>query len=321
MLPLKLHQIRYLVAIAQQGSIRSAARELGVTQAAVTQAARELETQCELPLFIRHSSGIGLTPAGRSLLQHAQIIVEQLASADAEMIRYRNAEAAVRLSVGVTPWVAQSLLPAIIQTFHRELPNVQLELFEGLSAVAVPKLREGALDLLIGRTSGLPRHTDLQTTPVFSYEATVAARAGHPRARARSLGQLLECDWLLNYAPQEETLLLNHLFVQHGYEVPARRIHLAHSASLVLELVSRTDMLTFCPWPLLESGGGHGVLVPFHLKEAFAPHEVGIVRRRHDTLSWAAQRFLDYFFDQVRAGMGSRDPALRRVFKSVDVLL
>lgn len=321
MLPLKLHQIRYLVAIAQQGSIRAAARELGVTQAAVTQAARELEAQCEVPLFIRHSSGIGLTPAGRSLLQHAQIIVEQLNSAGADMARHRNAEAAIRLSIGVTPWVAQSLLPAVLQAFHRELPNVQLELFEGLSAVALPKLREGALDLLIGRTSGHPQHTDLQSTPVFAYEATVAGRAGHPHGRARTLGQLLDCDWLLNYAPQEEALLLDHLFVQHGYEVPSRRIHLAHSSSLMLELVCRTDMLTFCPWPLLESGGGHGALMPFHLKESFSPHQVGIVRRRHDTLPWAAQRFLDHFFEQVRIGMTSRDPVLRRVFKSVDVLV
>ena len=60
---MKLHQMRYIAAVAAHGSIRAAARALGVTQAAVTQGMRELEADCQLALFTRHSAGIGLTPA------------------------------------------------------------------------------------------------------------------------------------------------------------------------------------------------------------------------------------------------------------------
>lgn len=318
---MKLHQIRYLVAVAEHGSIRAAARALGMTQAAVTQGVRELEADCRLPLLVRRSSGIALTEAGKALLQHAHIIVEQIGKAEAEMARQRDAGAASRLSIGVTPWVAHSLLPLALQAFRREMPQVQIELFEGLSAVAHPKLREGALDLLIARIPSAQALGDLQATPLFAYESTVTARAGHPRAQARTLAELLDCDWLLNYTPQEQEALFHQLFGQHGLPVPRQRIHMAHSATLMLHLVGQSDMLTFCPWPLIEAEGARGRLVPLPLRESFTPHTVGILRRRHDSLSWAAQRFLAHFSEQVQLGKTSSDPALQRVFRSIEVLV
>lgn len=317
---MKLHQIRYLVAVADCGSVRAAARSLGVTQAAVTQGLRELEASHRLPLFGRQSSGMVLTPAGRALLRHAQLITGQIEQAEAEMALLRGSQAATRLSVAVTPWIAQSLLPHVLKTFRAELPDVQLELFEGLSAVAHPRLREGSLDLLIGRIPAASPHSDLHGTPLFRYEAAVVTRTGHPLAQARSLAELMDCDWLINYAPQEEQSLMERLFLRHGLPVPARHIHLVHSASLLLHLVEHSDMVSFCPWPLIETEGPHGRLVPLRLKETFDPHVVGVVQRGHGPLPWAAQRFVHHLQAQVQACRHTSEPLLQRVFRSIDVL-
>ena len=317
---MKLHQIRYLVAVAGCGSVRAAARSLGVTQAAVTQGLRELEAGHRLPLFERQSSGMVLTAAGHALLRHAQLITAQIEQAEAEMDRLRGAQEPLRLSVAVTPWIAQSLLPHVLKAFCAELPQVQLELFEGLSAVAHPRLREGSLDLLIGRIPAASPHGDLHATPLFRYEAAVVTRTGHPRANARSLAELMDCDWLINYAPQEEQSLMERLFLRHGLPVPTRHIHLVHSASLLLHLVEHSDMVSFCPWPLIETEGPHGRLVPLRLKETFAPHIVGVVQRGHGALPWAAQRFVHHLQAQVQACRHSADPLLQRVFRSIDVL-
>jgi LysR family transcriptional regulator of abg operon len=322
MFPLKLHQLRYLIAIAEQGSIRAAARALGVTQGAVTQAARELEENCGLALFIRRSGGVALTPAGRDLLLHARIVVKQLANAQADMDRRRNVAAATRLSIAVTPWVTISLLPQALRRFHLEAPQVQLEIFDGLSGVALPKLREGGLDLAIGR---LPVNAeisaDLHCTPVFNYQAAVVAREGHPRRDARSIAELLDCDWLLTCPPQEEKTWLDELFTRHGLAVPAGRIHLAHSLHLSLGLMTHSDMFGFWPCPLIESFPGGGQLRALRLREAFKPHTLGIVRRQDDAPSWAAQRFLDHFFREAKAIARSDDPTLKRVFQTVEVLI
>src|SRR5256885_11503488 len=121
---MKLHQMRYLVAVAGCGSVRAASRALGITQSAITQALRELEEGHRLALFERQSSGIVLTPAGRTLLRHAQLITGQMAQAEDEMARLRDTCAVARLSVGVTPWVGQSLLPHVLRAFRAELPQV-----------------------------------------------------------------------------------------------------------------------------------------------------------------------------------------------------
>ncbi|HSV47877.1 MAG TPA: LysR family transcriptional regulator, partial [Ramlibacter sp.] len=252
---MKVHQLRYLAAVASEGSIRAAARALGLTQATVTQGLRELEAHAQVALFSRHGGGVAFTPAGQELLDHAQRVLQQLRQAEAALTRHRDTGAWQRLSVAVTPWVAQTLLPKIIPEFRRELPHVQLELFDGLSSLGYPKLREGSLDLMIGRVGPAEALQGLQAQPLFRYDMTVVARRGHPRADAQSIAQLLDDDWVLNFAPGESDAMMDNLFGQHGHAAPTRRIQLVHSAALMLSLVSRSDMLSICPWPLVETDG------------------------------------------------------------------
>lgn len=78
--PVKLHQLQALVASADAGGIRAAARALGISQAAVTRALRELETEQHLPLFVRTPSGLTFTEYGKALLIHARLVLKQLST-------------------------------------------------------------------------------------------------------------------------------------------------------------------------------------------------------------------------------------------------
>ncbi len=318
--PMKLHQMRYLVAVAAHGSVRAAARALSLTQASVTQGIKELEGSCQVPLFERHSSGIRLNDAGHELLRHAQIIAGELDQAQADLAARRQAATRVRLSIGVTPWLVQALLPQLLASFRSELPEVQLEFYEGLSGLMHPKLRDGSLDLLIGRLPATQLSTDFFALPMFRYETAVMVRRGHPMADTRALADLLSFDWLINYTPQEEAAMLQQLFGQHGLAPPVERIHLAHSASLLLHLVRHSDMITYCPWPLIEAEGVHGHLVTVPLCERFPAHTVGVLHRHH-SLPFVAQRFIHHLRLQVLELQATRDPALRRVLRSLEVLI
>jgi LysR family transcriptional regulator, regulator of abg operon len=318
---MKVHQLRYLATVAAEGSIRAAARSLGLSQATVTQGLRELETHAEIALLTRHGHGIALTPAGQELLVHAQRVTAQLREAEEALARHRDSGATQRLSVGVTPWVAQTLLARVVPAFRAALPHVQLEFFDGLSALAYPKLREGSLDLMIGRIAPDDAMQGLQAMPLFSYDMTVVARLGHPRSAARSLAELLEDDWILNFAPIERAMILDNLFGQHGIEPPRQRIHLAHSASLMLTLVQQTDMLSFCPWPLVETASLRDRLVALPLRERFRSHLVGVVRRAQETPSPAARSFIALFLDAMRHWAASPDhPEWRHVLRSVELI-
>lgn len=317
---MKVHQLRYLVALATEGGIRAAARALHVSQATVTQGLRELEADTQVSLLHRRSGGVVLTAAGQDLLEHAQQVLTQLRLADEALARHRGAGNVERLSVGITPWVAQTLMARVVPAFRAELPHVQLELFDGLSALAYPKLREGQLDLMVGRIAAPEAMQGLRSQPLFSYEMTVVARRGHPLAEAQSVSDLLTTDWILNFTPGEQAAMLDNLFGQHGVVPPMQHIQLAHSASLMLTLVQQTDMVTFCPWPLVETNGLRQSLVALPLRERFRTNVVGLVRRAHEAPSHPASRFMALFMDQVRAWPTSDAPELRRVLHAVDIL-
>ncbi|MGP3299948.1 LysR family transcriptional regulator [Serratia marcescens] len=118
---MKLHQLQALVASADSGSIRAAARHLGLSQAAVTRALRELEQEQALPLLIRTPTGLGFTPYGKTLLAHARLVLNQLEQAQGEMAALRGRTADL-VKAAFTPWLMLTVLPASSapQEFHCE---------------------------------------------------------------------------------------------------------------------------------------------------------------------------------------------------------
>ena len=78
---MKLQQLEVLVAVVEHGGIRAAARQLNVSQAAVTKAMRLLAQEAGLPLLLRKARGITVTAAGARLLARARVISRQEALA------------------------------------------------------------------------------------------------------------------------------------------------------------------------------------------------------------------------------------------------
>lgn len=72
-----LQQLRYLIAIAQSGSISSAAHELYISQSSLSMAVKDIERECGVTIFERSSKGITLTREGSELLGYARQVVEQ----------------------------------------------------------------------------------------------------------------------------------------------------------------------------------------------------------------------------------------------------
>jgi DNA-binding transcriptional LysR family regulator len=295
----KLHQLQALVASAETGSIRAAARSLGISQAAVTRALRELEAAEQLPLLIRAPEGISFTEYGKALLTHARLVLNQLEHAQNELARLRG-RAEGRLSVGVTPWITLTFLAETVLLFRKRMPDIQLELFESLMAVAQPLLRAGDMDFVIGQLDPSIATQEFSCEPVLNYETAVMVREGHPRQDCRSIHDLLDQDWALNFAPDGQDALIDYLFTRHGAQIDSRRIVRAHSLGTLQTLVERADMCTWCPTILKVAPPFKGHLAVLALREAFEPRQLSIVTRRNSTLSGAATCFIECLLQVIR---------------------
>jgi LysR family transcriptional regulator, regulator of abg operon len=317
---MKLHQLEALVAVADTGSIRAAARLAGLSQTAVSKALRELESQQKLPLLVRNASGIVFTPAGEKLLTHARLVVGQLQRAKEELAELRGDHVG-RLSIAVTPWIMHTFVPQALLRFRERMPNVQMEIFEGFTAVTLPRLRDGVIDCaVVPYTAAMPAQ-EFESEPLFAYETCVIVRRGHPASQVTSMKDLRDYDWALNFTVATRSALMNDLFWQHGLDVEPRRLHCAHSASFLLDLVRHAGMLGFCPRPMLatEAAGDWVHVLP--LVERFQTSNVSIVSRRNAVPGAPVECFLDCLRAVIRQRARSAKAGDRNLFGMLDLLM
>lgn len=316
---MKSHQFRAFVAIADSGSIRAAARYLGVSSAAVTKAVRDLEIEQKIALITRNANGVGFTEAGQAFLAHARLIVCEMRRAQEE-IDARRGGGGGKLSVGVTPWLALSFLPETVSLFRKRMPEIQLEFHEGLLNVTIPRLRDGSLDFAIGRPLPDTLHTEFAHIPIVSTESAVVVRQNHPLAKARSFSELQDCEWVLNWETGSKEMIADGIFRRHGLSMPAT-IHLVHSFVVAIGLIMRTDMVSIFPWPLMESSLLRDNFRPLVLKEELDRTVSSVVSLRNVILSPAAECFLGCFKEVIRDGYQSQCSERRRLYQSLELVL
>ncbi len=143
-----LRQLRYFVAIVEQGSFSRAATFLHVAQPALSLHVRNMEANLGTALLFRTPRGVEPTEAGAVLLRHARIILNQLTVAEEEIRGHQNdPEGEVRL--GVPGTIGQILAVPLITAVHLRYPKIKLRLAEAMSGFILEWLREERIDLAI----------------------------------------------------------------------------------------------------------------------------------------------------------------------------
>lgn len=162
---MQMQHIQAIVAIAEAGSIRAAARHLGKTQPALTKTIRQLEDELQVPVFRRTSRGVVLTEIGSAVLLRAKSISAELRRLNDEVAQMRGGQAG-SVSIHVSPVGAVLILPRAMHHFRRVLPGVDVQIANGLYPSALPPLREGQIDMLFGPAPAPEEARDLNVEPL-----------------------------------------------------------------------------------------------------------------------------------------------------------
>lgn len=181
---MKDHQLKALLQVAECGSIRAAARNMNLSQSALTKALRELEEDVGAELLLRSYKGIEFTDAGMTLLSRARLALSALDKAREE-IRLMRGGAGAHVEVAITPLVATTVLPEVLAAYSRTQPDARLTLHEGLLVQALPGLVEGRLDFAIALASPEDLPYDISFEPLTEIGAVAFARSTHPLAGAQ----------------------------------------------------------------------------------------------------------------------------------------
>jgi DNA-binding transcriptional LysR family regulator len=214
---MNIRQLSCFVAVVDEGSFTRAARAIGIAQPSLSQHIRALEDELDGRLIERLPRGIGLTPAGRTLLPEARAAVRAV-----ERGR-RGARAALALEAGeleiaTVLSMAVGLLPRYIRVWHERYPNVGIRLHEFRHrSLLEDAVEQGVADFAIGP---LPvRAWDGPLAVVSWEEFVIVVPPDDPLAGGRSvrLEDLADREWVLYHQDHGLAGILEETCRQAGF--------------------------------------------------------------------------------------------------------
>jgi len=288
---MKLQQLQVFVTVAKEKSLRAAARQLELTQPAVTRSVQELESELGVVLMTRSAQGIELTEYGAALKIRAHQILEDVRRAHEELDQIKG-EMRGKVTVSATSTISLTLLPEALELFQQQAPDAELAFLEVKFPLAVQHLRDGSIDFVVSHVLPDMLGDDLTSMPLFSTDFVVMARTGHPLSGARQLAELAEAQWLSTVpAGGFQHSVMETMFGHAGLQLP-RRIIQCSSFAIALGLTARTDTLVLFSRLLAESMAGFG-LQQIPLEQPLPALEMSIIMRKDALLTPVAQRFVE----------------------------
>ncbi|WP_337058678.1 LysR family transcriptional regulator [Pseudomonas sp. USHLN015] len=268
-------QLRYFVALYEEGHVGRAAERLSISQPALSQQIRQLEQGLDVSLFQRTGKRLLPTLAAHTLYNHALPLLDGMERAR-EALRNFRGQSPRSLAIGVLQTVNASLVPLLLERLREAQPHLVVQIYE-LSGLDIERrLLTGNLDIGIGFLP--PRQPGLHSQLLYEDELQLVIPEEHPLKEFRkvSLAQAAELPMLLlgeefrvRQIWQEQLALIGRR--------PQVQAELNHMAG-ILDSLPHTRLATVLPGRARQLHANQALLWK-PLSEPRVPLKVGLVFR------------------------------------------
>lgn len=289
---LDLRQLHYFLALAEHGSISSAAAVLGMAQPSLSENISKLEKKLEVQLAIRGVRGVQLTEAGEALAKLGREVVR---SADAlvEDIRQLGGEARGPVSIGLPPSLSLLLSVPLVETIQNEHPQIRLHVAEAMSGHITEWIGNHQLDL--GCVYEVPESAQFAVQPILTEELFLVTAPDNWRGEIGPDGRSIKP--ISAAALQELPMVLTSL--THGARKLAERfargigiqlnvITEIDSLTHIIEMVSRASAYTLLTHAAVVNQVAAGTLALVPIEEPTIRRTAYLVRKRSRPISRAS---------------------------------
>ncbi len=289
---LRMRQVALILAVGEHGTLRKASAELGMTQPAATKMIHELESALGQRLFERVGRGQKLTAAGTSVLRYFRGMRGSVESMTRELAELQLGSSG-RVSVGSIMAPSPTLLTQAIITLKKAYPLLSVDVTMDTSDRLFELLREGVLDLAIGRIRDAHRGEDYVFEPLENEALAVVVGVNHPLGQKKSVkfSTLLDYPWILQPAPSPMREVLEQEFRILQAPTPKGLIETA-SILTTTNLIAESHMIGVIPQSIADSYARHGLLKILPCRIQHKMESFGSITRKDRPLSEAARFFL-----------------------------
>jgi DNA-binding transcriptional LysR family regulator len=293
----KLNQLRDVAAIAKQGSLRGAARALGLAQPALTRSVRELEHELGAPLFERARRGMTLTPVGAAFVRRANAILTDVRRAQEEVEQISGGVGG-SLVAGLSIAAHIALLPKSLQRFRKRYPDVRLRILEGFFPTLESGLKDGSIDFYMGPRPATAIPEGLLVEKLFDNTRLIICRSGHPLARRAtpgapaSLADLTGAEWVTTSITHLADDELGAFFKKHRLP-PPKLVAQTQSALSLIMLLLYSDMLAMLPIQFTQFALVKNAMTSIPVRESLPAPSMVLIRRAGLSLTPAAEYLVE----------------------------
>jgi LysR family transcriptional regulator for metE and metH len=229
---LDIRHLKLVLAVAECGSLTRAGERLFLTQSALSHQLRDIESRLSMPLFLRVGKRMVLTPAGERLLASARRVLSEIDTAEDEIRRLAD-EGGGPLRITTECYTCYHWLPALLKTFRRKHPRVDVRIDAAATSRPIDALLDGRIELALLSTPNVDRR--IVTTEVFRDNLVPIAAPGHPLTQRRRVSvEDLNDETLFFYPPKEESTVYKQLIEPSGVRPRLEPVQLTEA---IVELV------------------------------------------------------------------------------------
>lgn len=181
---MEINQLKYFCVLANIRHFTKAAKEISISQSALSRAIGKLEQELGAPLFRRGGRDIRLTPQGQRFLVHAEKALRELEKGRLEMEEGRDPGHGV-ISLSFMHSLGIHILPQLLSEFKQLYPNIQFNLNQDNSSVLAQSLLAGRSDVCL--CSVMVNMEQLAWLYLYTEELFAVLPADHPLASRKTL--------------------------------------------------------------------------------------------------------------------------------------
>lgn len=289
----KLADLRAFVAVGRLLAFAAAAKELHLSESALSRRIASLEQELGLRLLDRNTRSVSLTAPGERFLAHVQSAIAELDRAVQDLYKVARLEAG-EVSVGCMFSAVHDFLPAVIQTFQTKHPLVFVRIVEAGADEVLQSVHSGQVDFAInyiGRTE-----SDVVFTPLAHERFVLACATGHPLSRLHQVpwGVLRQYPYAQVAQASRNRALIDQALAERVGQLPPPVCEVQHIATLI-GLVESGAAVAIVPQLTLPRDTHKVVGIP--LEGPPVVRTIGLIRRADKSLTPAAQAFMQLLID------------------------